>query len=83
MNNGDNDEAEVTDIKGQELFVKTLSSTEGYLKVNDKRKFYRVNHGHNDEVKVTDDKGQELDCLKKVFTANEENVDKSNFSTYR
>ena len=38
-----------------------------------------MNHIGNDEVKVTDDQGQELDCLKKVFTANEENVDKGNF----
>lgn len=71
MNNGSNCEAKVTNNKRQKRSAKNITSTEGYLKVNDKRNYDRVNNGNNNETKVTHDKGQKLDCLKKVSNINE------------
>ena len=79
VNNEDNNEVKVMDDKGQGISAKNIFSTEEDLKVNDKINSDRVNNGDNDKTKVTDDKGQELDCLKKVSTVNETNMDENTF----
>lgn len=56
MNNGDNDEAKVTDDKGQTLSAENKLFTEGDLKVNNKINYDRVKNGDNNETKVTDGK---------------------------